>query len=56
MRAPRDGSKKAEIIALLLEGHSVSETAKRARCAPGYVSNIKKTLGMTGQYAGRNVG
>lgn len=43
-RAPRDGSKKAAIIACLLEGCSVSETAKRLRCNPGYVCTIKQLL------------
>lgn len=55
-RAPRDGSKKAAIIALLLEGNSVSQIAKRLRCNPGYVCTIKQLLKGSGQFAGRNVG
>lgn len=56
MRPARDGSKKAAAIALLLEGYSTRETAKKVGCAEGYVSNIKQLLKGSGQYAGRNVG
>ncbi len=55
-RAPRDGSKKAAIIALLLEGNSVRQTALKAGCAEGYVCNVKAILKGSGQLAGRNVG